>query len=65
MRAFFPNMIPEGLRKNISASGIAEISRPSIREAFPPVTRLIMVEILSGPLKVALSPLLILNSPKL
>jgi hypothetical protein len=47
------------------ALSISERSRPSINDWLPPVTRLMIVSIAAGPVKVALSPVLMLKRPKL
>jgi hypothetical protein len=65
IRAFGPNTTPAGLRKYRSAWPTLELKVPSIREASPPVTRLITFLIVSGPVKVAVWPVAMPNFSKL
>ena len=63
--AFGPKITPLGLRRKKFAPVIADRSRPSIEDGLPPVTRLRMLPIDAGPVKVALSEVRTLNWPKL
>ena len=64
-RAFSPNSTPAGLSRYKFAPGMVKRSIPSMNETSPPVTRPMMLFTEFGPLKVALSPVLMENWPKL